>query len=113
MGVVKIDGTRIYDWQSFHRVFAEALGFPDFYGNNMDAWIDCVSCADDPSAGMVSATVASGGVLTLQIENVDLFAKRCPEQYEALVEAVAFVNWRRVENGEGALLALAFAKKPV
>ena len=36
--LVRIDTKRIRDWASFHDVFAEALGFPDFYGRNMVAW---------------------------------------------------------------------------
>jgi RNAse (barnase) inhibitor barstar len=28
---------------SFHEAFASALGFPSWYGRNMDAWIDCMS----------------------------------------------------------------------
>jgi len=33
----------ITDWASFHDVFMHTLGFPDFYGRNMDAWIDCMT----------------------------------------------------------------------
>ena len=35
---IHIDTARIKDWDSFHNVFAEAFGFPGFYGRNMDAW---------------------------------------------------------------------------
>jgi hypothetical protein len=54
--------------------------------------------------------VPPGGVLTLQLDGVDEFAARCPEQYAALVECAAFVNWRRSSAGDGAVLALAFYK---
>ena len=40
--LVEIDTARITDWGTFHDVFAEAFGFPDFCGRNMDAWIDCI-----------------------------------------------------------------------
>lgn len=110
--LIRIDATRIRDWDSFHAVFKEALGFPDFYGGNMDAWIDCMSSLDDPAAGMTAQHVVSGTVLTLQIDGIDDFATRCPEQYEALVECSAFVNWRRVERGEAAVVALSFYKNP-
>jgi hypothetical protein len=110
MTIVRIDGTKIHDWDTFHSAFAEALGFPDFYGRNMNAWIDCLSYADDPDAGMTDISVPKGGILTLQIDNVDEFAKCCPEQYSALIECAAFVNWRRLETGEPAVLALSFHK---
>jgi hypothetical protein len=110
--IVRIDATRLRDWESFHAVFKEAMGFPGFYGANMDAWIDCMSYLDDPAARMTSQHVPRGAVLTLQVDGVDEFASRCPEQYEALVECSAFVNWRRTERGDPGVLALAFYKSP-
>jgi hypothetical protein len=47
-------------------------------------------------------------VLVLCISEVGGFRKRCPEIYDALVECAAFVNWRRIEKGEPAVLALSF-----
>jgi hypothetical protein len=105
--VVDVSADRITDWESFHNVFAEALGFPDFYGRNMNAWIDCLTYADEDD-GMRRFVVAQGDTLTLQIQEARSFASRCPEQYAALVEACAFVNWRRIEAGERAILTLSF-----
>jgi hypothetical protein len=45
------------------------------------------------------------------LEDVDDFAARCPEQYRAIVECSAFVNWRRVEGGDPPIIALAFYKQ--
>jgi hypothetical protein len=109
--IAKIDARAIVDWESFHDVFAKALGFPDFYGRNMDAWIDCMTCIDDVEAGMTGVHVPPGGVVTLLIEDVTAFAARCPEQYAALVDCSSFVNWRRLEKGEPSVLALAFYTK--
>lgn len=108
MVVVRIDTTKIRDWASFHDVFTEAFGFPDFYGRNMDAWIDCMTSLDDPAAGMSKIHAADGGMVTLQLDEVDGFAERCPEQYQAVVDCCAFVNWRRTEIGEPAVLALSY-----
>jgi hypothetical protein len=108
MPVVSIPGSRIVDWATFHTVFAEVLGFPAFYGRNMDAWIDCIADCDQDS-GMVSTVVPASDVLTLQIEGVAGFRSRCPEQFDALIDASAFVNWRRVSRGDRAIVALSFA----
>jgi hypothetical protein len=89
-------------------VFAETLGFPSFYGRNMDAWIDCMTSLDDADSGMSSVTVPPGEILTLEIEDVTSFALRCPQQFAAMVECAAFVNWRRLEQGEPAVLALSY-----
>lgn len=104
--LVRIPTNLISDWPSFHKVFAEALGFPDFYGQNMDAWIDCMTYADDSEAHMLARGVVPGEILTLQIDEVSDFAGRCPEQFKALVECTAFVNYRRVEVGGKPILSL-------
>jgi hypothetical protein len=104
MVLVRIDTTKIRDWASFHDVFSETFGFPDFYGRNMDAWIDCMTSLDDPAAGMSRIHTPAGGLVTLQLDGVDGFAERCPEQYPAVVDCCAFVNWRRIESGEPAVL---------
>jgi len=112
---VVLDAHRIVDWTSFHSVFANLFGFPPFYGANMNAWIDCMTDLDDES-GLTDITVAKGGCVVLQIDNVADFRDRCPEQYEALIECTAFVNYRRVETGGLPILALmpiGFFRRPV
>ena len=109
--LVKIDLDRISDWQSFHDVFSEALGFPDFYGRNMNAWIDCMTSVDEPADGLTSVHAPSGGFLVLQFENVADFAARCPELYEAIADCTAFVNFRRIEAGEEPVLGLSFWRR--
>lgn len=111
--IVKIDTLRITDWSSFHDVFKEAVGFPDFYGRNLDAWIDCMTSLDEPEEGLTSIHVSRDGVLVLDLEDVSDLARRCPEIYEAIVECSAFVNYRRIVVGEAPILALSyFRQKP-
>lgn len=104
--IIDVPVKRIVDWTTFHDVFAEALGFPAFYGRNMDAWIDCMTCADDPDAGMIRITVQPGQLMTLKIDDAADFARRCPKQFNALIECTAFVNFRRVETGGAPVLSL-------
>jgi hypothetical protein len=110
MQVVKLDTRLIVDWATFHDVFANAFGFPGFYGRNMNAWIDCMTYLDDPSAEMTKVHAPAGGVVVLELSEVGEFARRCPEQYNAIVECSAFVNWRRIETGEPAVLTLSYCK---
>ena len=107
MAVVHIDAAHIVDWDSLHDVFAENLGFPDFYGRNMDAWIDCLTYADEDD-GMRSITMKPGEVLTLQINGYESLKRRLPELAQAIVECAAFVNYRRIEAGQQAVIALSF-----
>ncbi|MCC8679998.1 barstar family protein [Xanthomonas vesicatoria] len=106
---MRIDASNIVDADSFHSVFAAAMGFPAFYGRNMNAWIDCLSYLDDPDAGMTSIHVQPGLTLTLVIDNAADFKARCPELFAALTECAALVNWRCVEAGTAPVLSLAFS----
>ena len=106
--VVEIDTRRITDWASFHDVFAEAFGFPGFYGRNMDAWVDCLSYLGSPESGMSQIHVEPGHVVVIQLTEAKDFARRCPEQYSALIECAAFVNWRCIERGNEPILAMSF-----
>ena len=105
--MVRIDATEITDTNSFHTVFASALGFPEFYGRNMDAWIDCLTYLDDPEAAMTNVHVQPGQCLSLVVDHAAELKTRCPELFFSLVECSAFVNWRRVEAGGQPVLALA------
>lgn len=106
--IVRIDARKIADWESFHDVFAEEMGFPDFYGRNMDAWIDCLTSLDVPDDGMTSVHAPKGGMLTLHLDHIGDLANRCPDIYDAIVECSAFVNYRRIEADEEPVLALSY-----
>jgi hypothetical protein len=110
--IVKLDTRRIMDWPTFHDVFAEIFGFPEFYGCNMNAWIDCLTHIDEPGDAMTSIHAPAGGVLILQLDYVDDFAARCPELYATIIEGTAFVNWRRTETGREPVLSVSFHKTP-
>jgi hypothetical protein len=104
--VIKIPVDKIEDWPSFHDVFQRTLGFPQFYGRNMNAWIDCMTSVDLAEDGMSAVTVKPGQMLVLEIQDPFEFKKRCPEQYDALIECSAFVNFRRVDIGGTPVLAI-------
>jgi len=106
MPVIEIPVSRIVDWDSFHDTWAEACGFPAFYGRNMDAWIDCLTYVDEGD-GMSNILVPAGDVLTLLLDEGKAFRDRCPELYAAIVECAASVNWRRLERGDRAIIAIA------
>ena len=108
MKKVKIETDKIKDWDSFHNEFKTKFGFPDFYGNNMNAWIDCMSYLDDPKAGMSKITIDKGDMLVIEMDNIKSFKKRCPEQYNALIEGMAFVNHRLIEQNENPILTFSF-----
>lgn len=103
---VKIDLERIKDWDTFHEVFYEAMGFPGFYGRNMDAWIDCMSYIDEPGAGMSQVTVKLGETLELELKGMRQFGEKCPDILRQLVLCSGFVNERFNEAGSNTRVSL-------
>jgi hypothetical protein len=107
MPLIRINAAEIRDWATFHDGFAKWFGFPDFYGRNMNAWIDCMTYLDDPGAGMTTIHGSTSDPVVLCLDNVNAMPNAI---FEALVECAAFVNWRRIETGDPAILLLAFHK---
>jgi hypothetical protein len=58
--------------------------------------IDCARITDWASLHAVFAETF-GFPVTLRLDHVRDFRRRCPEQYAALIECSAFVNWRAAE----------------
>ena len=89
-----IKGKRLKNWKIFHAEFKKEMHFPDYYGENMNAWIDCVDeLSDKPTI--------------LQIENGKYLKENVPELFNAILECGAFVNYRKIEVGEKPNLIIA------
>src|SRR5690349_9862338 len=99
--MIRIDGRRLTDPAGLHAALGEAFGFPAGYGNNLDALVDCLTSLDNPRAGMSRVHVPAGQVGLLVIDHADGHGRQRAAQLTALVDAVAFVNWRRMEKGQG------------
>jgi hypothetical protein len=112
MAVVRIDMHAICDWPSFHAVFSNAIGFPDYYGNNMNAWIDCMSYLNDPNGSDTKLLAGPGEIVVLYLDHMAEFRTRCPEIHDALIEATAFVNRRVLDMDQPPVLALAYSNIP-
>ncbi len=107
MATARLGTESITGWQSFHEACREVFGFPDFYGMNMDAWIDCMSYLDE-DAGMTRFNLAAGEMLHVEVSATESLNRRLPEVFDALVECSAFVNQRYVEDGKAPVLSLVF-----
>lgn len=105
--VVRIPGAEIADTASFHTVMARVLGLPSFYGANFDALVDCLHSVDAPADEMVDPAISPGELMLLRIDDAEVFKRRCPREYDALIEVVAFVNEARVQSGRPPVLGLA------
>lgn len=101
---VSVDCREIVDVESFHDVFAKAFGFPEFYGRNRDAWIDCIMRLDEPFSGV---SVACGQIVCLSLDHAAELKARLPDVFSDILEMAAFVNWRRIEVGEAPVMVVA------
>jgi hypothetical protein len=107
MATARLNTNRISDWKSFHEESRQAFGFPDFYGMNMNAWIDCLTYIDEGD-GMSRFELGESEMLEIEVSDSEAFKSRLPEIYDALVKSSAFVNFRRVECGDRPVLSLTF-----
>jgi hypothetical protein len=105
---VRLGTTAISDCRSFHNVFKEAMGFPDFYGANMDAWIDCMSHLDDGESGMTRFDLNPGEALEIEIMGVESFACRAPDILVELIVCTAVVYRRYLETAGKPVVSLVF-----
>src|SRR5690349_21417783 len=101
MPIVCIDGEQLRDWESFHTVFATAFGFPAFFGRTMNAWIECMTSLDSPDHGMTLVHGSATDPVVLRLDHADVVPR---ELMDALADCSAFLNWRRLEGGEPAIL---------
>jgi len=85
-------------------VFAEALGFPDYYGRNGNAWIDCMTYLDTDCSNVQALP---GETVAVQLEAAQLLKERSPQLLTDILEMSAFVNFRRIEVGEPPVLCIS------
>lgn|SRR5215813_13609822 len=107
MANARLNTNPITDWESFHEICRDEMGFPCFYGMNMNAWIDCMSYLDE-DVGMTRFCMAENEMLHIEISDTEGFKSRLPEIFDALVECVAFVNQRYIEAEKSPPISLVF-----
>jgi hypothetical protein len=100
-----LDGSSITDWPSFHAASKQAFGFPDFYGNNMDAWVDCLSYLRDED-GMSAFRLAPDEVLDIEVTQAEQLRKQAPQILDELAFCVEAINDRYADYGEKPALKL-------
>lgn len=105
MATARLNTQSISNWHSFHEVCKQAFGFPDFYGKNMNAWIDCLTYLDEGD-GMSRFHLAEGEILSIEIPGAESFNCRLPEIFKALIDCTAAVNRRYLESGRQPVLSL-------
>lgn len=73
MNHVILDFGDIKTVMQLHQYLKEVFVLPDYYGNNMDALWDCLSCCYDEST-------------TIELRNLDMLKKRLKQTTQTMLE---------------------------
>lgn len=105
MASVELNGAAILGWETFHAECRQAFGFPEFYGNTMDAWVDCLSYLRDEE-GMTTFRLKPNEVLDIVLKDAAAMRERVPDLLEEVTFCIAGINERYADYGEKPALAL-------
>jgi hypothetical protein len=105
MASAELNGVVIDGWESFHAECRRAFGFPDFYGNTMDAWVDCLSYLRDED-GMTRFRLAPDEVLRIVVKDAAVMREEVPDLLEEMTFCIAGINERYEDYGEKPALEL-------
>jgi Barstar (barnase inhibitor) len=95
--MIRFDLTDVTTLKLLHEQLAKAFGFPDFYGKNYPALVDCLSSLRYPEDGMSTVTIKSKDEsIELQLRNLSLCATDVIRTFLSAIEAV---NYRDLRNG--------------
>ncbi|NMM25932.1 MAG: barstar family protein [Glaciimonas sp.] len=105
MPTVSLNGEAITNWEAFHNESQRMFGFPDFYGRNMNAWVDCMSYLRDDD-NMSLFRLKPDEVLRIEVQHADFLRKQAPEILDDLTFCIEAINERYADYGEKPALEL-------
>jgi RNAse (barnase) inhibitor barstar len=106
MATAELNGAAIKDFPSFHAECKTVMGFPDSYGNSMDALVDCLSYLRDEDS-MSKFRLKPNEVLEIVIKDAPAMQAAVPDILEELTYCVAGLNERYEDYGEKPALKLS------
>ncbi|MEY3445079.1 MAG: hypothetical protein RLZZ519_3360 [Bacteroidota bacterium] len=102
---VLVDLSGVESKAQLHSVLKNCLGFPDFYGANFYALIDCMSSFRYPEDEMTTIVLQEDEVLLMEIRN---FSPEMKDLVTMIVYAVQAVNERARSRGRISSILLTF-----
>jgi len=108
MALAQLDGDKITDWASFHALSQQVFGFPDTYGHNLNAWVDCLSYLRDED-GMSRFKLFPNEVLKIELLHAEALRARHPEIVDEMAFCIDAINERYSDYGEKPALELVAA----
>jgi hypothetical protein len=83
--IVRLDAAQWRTGADMHQAFIDALGFPDYYGRNLDALNDCLR---DVVAFEYGTTREATGLI-FAFTGYDTFAKHCARESQVVLDIIA------------------------
>jgi len=105
---LSIDFSKIKTIDDFHDEMKELFGFPDFYGRNVHALIDCLSSLRFPDDGMTTINIGMDDVVVIEAINLSSLDGIIIKN---LIFAIEAVNQRSILKGRRAQLLIEFIEK--
>jgi hypothetical protein len=89
-----IDGSKIRGWCSSHREFKKKMGFFPSYGENMNAWNDCMRdmFTNGEYKSLTKFDINDGDSFKLIVINSAMLEIKDPKTYDAFIDGCNFVN---------------------
>ena len=89
-----INGENITDWNSFHTEFKEKMGFFSGYGENTNAWIDCMTdmYTNNEYNSLTKFNLNDGDQFILRVINSEKWKKQNQETFDAFIEYSIWSN---------------------
>ena len=106
MATVHLNGEQLTTWEEFHAQCQGAFGFPDFYGRNLDAFIDCLSYLRDDD-GMSKFRLKPNEKLRIEVKQSEVLRQKAPDILAELAFCIDALNERYADYGELPALELA------
>ena len=105
MPTVSLNGDAIASWDAFHDESQRVFGFPEFYGRNMNAWVDCLCYLRDED-GMSQFRLEPDEVLRIEVQHAAHLRAQAPEILDDLAFCIEAINDRYADYGEKPALEL-------
>lgn len=102
---LSVDFSKVKTVDDFHNKMKELFGFPDFYGKNYHALIDCLSSLRYPDDGMTEIHINKDEYILLEINDVKYRQNNC-DVINSLFSAIQCVNYRCKQMGDNPSILL-------
>lgn len=84
MKIISLDGNELNNRERAHEYLQEMLGFPDYYGRNLDALFDCLTELDE-----TEVIIEQGDVYSQYLERIlEVFHEAAEENEELKVTII-------------------------